>query len=245
MPPSDFNILGQSLATDNWDGSPVELAVRDSVAMPQTPNGSMILAFQNASEMNNAGKLALTSGSSQPQFLLAPGLALQPTILINNWQANNLNITNVSVNTNTPIWIAAYGPGMGGAAPTPLPTTGDAVPVAVDTTLKAVTLPQYMQLGFQANSAGLCLFAFIGGPQDTKGNNAYAIALNSQYGDTGPGHPTPAPAGYYATAGGNSYSFEFNWGTSVLFVAYFGSGSVLSGVPKVVTAAPTVTLQTL
>ncbi|MER9683204.1 hypothetical protein NKJ50_28100 [Mesorhizobium sp. M0115] len=150
---------------------------------------------------------------------------------------NNLNLTNVSVNTNTPIWIAVYGPGMG-AAPTPLPTTGDAGPVAVDTTLKAATLPQYMQLGFQANSAGLCLFAFIGGPQDTKGNNAYAIALNSQYGDTGPGHPTAAPAGYYATAGGNSYTFEFNWGTSVLFVADFGSGSVLSNTQEEVTDDP-------
>jgi hypothetical protein len=244
MPPSNFNILGQSLANGNWDGSPVELAVRDSVAMPQTSDGSMIVAFQNASEMNNAGKLAMTSGSSPPRFLIAPALALQPTILINNWQANNLNLTNISVNTNTPIWIAAYGPGMG-SPPTPLPTTGDAVTVAVDSTLKAVTLPQYMQLGFHANSAGLCLFAFIGGPQDTKGNNAYTIALNSQYGDTGPGHATPAPAGYYATVGGNNYTFEFNWGSSVLSVAYFGSGSVVSGIPKVVGAAPTVTLQAL
>ncbi|MFD2058373.1 hypothetical protein ACFSQT_36400 [Mesorhizobium calcicola] len=244
MPPSDFTILGQSLVNDNWDGSPVELAVRDSVAMPQTPNGSMILAFQNASELNNDGKLAMTSGSNPPQFLLARALALQPTILINNWQANNLTLTNVSVNAKTPIWIAAYGPGMG-AAPTPLPTNGDAIPVAVDTTLKAVTLPQFMQLGFQTNSPGLCLFAFIGGPQDSKGNNAYAIALNSQYGDTGPGQPTAAPPGYYGTTGGNNYTFEFNWGTSVLFVAYFGSGSVLSGLPKVVTAAPTVTLQAL
>ncbi|MER9825736.1 hypothetical protein NKJ50_28105 [Mesorhizobium sp. M0115] len=34
--------------------------------------------FQNASEMNNVGKLALTSGSSQPQFLLAPGWLCSP-----------------------------------------------------------------------------------------------------------------------------------------------------------------------
>lgn len=244
MPPSDFSILGQSLTATNWDGSPLELAVRDSAAMSQTPDGSMILAFQNGSQMNNAGKLALTSGGSQPQFLVAPALALQPTILIDNWQANNLNLTNISLNTNTPIWIGAFGPGMG-APPATLPTTGDAVPVALYSTLKAITLPQNMQLGFQANSSALCLFAFIGGPQDANGNNAYAIALNSQYGDTGPGHTTAAPAGYYATAGGNNYSFEFNWGSAVLFIAYFGSGSVAGGTPRVMTTAPTVTLLAL
>ncbi|RUW46367.1 hypothetical protein EOA32_31770 [Mesorhizobium sp. M1A.F.Ca.ET.072.01.1.1] len=243
MPPSKFNILGQSLTATDWDGSPTTLAVRDGVSMPQTPNGSMILAFQNASLMNNAGKLALTTGSSQPQFLPAPALVLQPTVLIKNWQANNLNLTNVSTAVKTPIWIAAYGPGIG-ATPATL-TAGHPVSVAVYTTLQAVTSPQYMQLSFQANSGGLCLFAFLGGPQDANGNNAYAIALNSQYGDTGPGHPMPAPPGYYATAGGNTYGFEFNWGTSVLFVVYFGSGSVMSQVPKEVTALPTVSLQAL
>ncbi|GLS22427.1 hypothetical protein GCM10007874_54450 [Labrys miyagiensis] len=204
----------------------------------------MILAFQNISEMNNAGKLALTSGSSQPQFLLAPALALQPTILINNWQANNLNLANISANTNTPIWIAAFGPGLG-SPPQSLPTTGDAVPVTLYTTLKATTVPSFMQLGFQANSGGLCLFAFIGGPQDAHGNNAYAIALNSQYGNTGPGYATPAPAGYYATTSGNSYSYDFNWGSSLLFVYYFGSGSVVTDIPKARVTAPTVTLVSL
>jgi len=244
MPPSNFSILGQSVATPNWNGSPMTLAWRDSATMQQTSDGSMILAFQNTSEMNNAGKLGITSGSSQPQFLLAPALALQPTILINNWQANNLNLTNVSVNTNTPIWIAAFGPGIG-AAPAPLPNDGTAAPVAVNDALKGVTKPAYMQLGFQANSADLCLFAIIGGPQDAKGNNAYAVALNSQYGNTGPDYTTPAPAGYYATTGGNSYTFEFNWGSSVLFVYYFGSGAVISGIPKLMDTAPTVTLQGL
>jgi hypothetical protein len=241
MPPATFNILGQSVVTPNWTGSPMTLALRDSATMPQTSNGSMIVAFQNTSVLNNAGKLGLTSGSSQPQFLPAPALALQPTILINNWQANNLNLTNVSVATDTPIWIGAFGPGIG-AAPATLPNDGTAVPVAVNDALQGTTKPRFMQLGFQANSGDLCLFAFIGGPQDTKGNNAYAIALNSQYGNTGPDYTTPAPAGYYATTGGGNYTFEFNWGSSALFVYYFGSGAVVSGIPRLMDAAPTVTL---
>jgi hypothetical protein len=241
MPPSNFSSLGQPPATINWNGSPTTLAVQQRAVMAQTSNGSMILAFQNISEMNNAGKLSLTSGGSQPQFLAAPALALQPTVLINNWQANNLNLANISANTNTPIWIAAFGPCLG-SPPQTLPTNGDAVPVALYTALKATTDPNWMQLGFQANSGGLCLFAIIGGPQDANGNNAYAIALNSQYGNTGPGTAKPAPPGYYATTSGNSYSYEFNWGSSLLFVYYFGSGSVLADVPKAGDAPPTVTL---
>jgi len=240
-PPSGFNILGQSLVETNWNGAPLTLAVRDSATMQPTSNGSMILAYQNTSQMNNSGKLALTSGGSQPQFLVAPALLLQPMVLINNWQGNNLTLTNTSVSTNTPIWIAAFGPGYG-AKPAILPITGDPIAVALYSTLSATTVPQWMQLGFHANSADLCLFAFIGGPQDASGNNAYAIALNWQYGDTGPGTAKAAPAGYYATAGGNSYSFEFKWGTALVYIAYFGSGAIASGSPKVMTTAPTVTL---
>jgi hypothetical protein len=242
MPPSDFNILGQSLVETNWNGSPLTLAFRDSATMSPTSNGSMILAYQNTSQFNNDGRLSLTSGGSQPQFLRAPALLMQPMVVINNWQGSNLTLTNISAVAGTPIWIAAYGPGYG-ATPATLPITGEPVAVAVYGTLKAITVPQWMQLGFQANSSGLCLFAFIGGPQDKSGNNAYAIALNSPCGDTGPGTVTPAPDGYYATAGGNSYSFNFNWGTAIVYVAYFGSGSVASKSSKMMIAPPTVTLE--
>lgn len=241
MPPERFAILGQSLAVDNWNGAPLTLAVHDSAIMPQTTDGSMILAFQNASTMNNAGKLALTSGGGQPQFLLVPALLQQPSVMISNWHANNLNLTNISVAANTPIWIEAYGPGMPGQTPAPLPI-GTPVPVAVGGTLQTVTSPRNMQLCFQAQT--LSLFAIIGGPADINGNNAYAVAVNSSSGDTGPGTGNPAPQGYYGTAGGNNYSFEFNWGSSVLFVASFGSGTIvpdkLAG-----TTAPTVMLQAL
>jgi hypothetical protein len=76
-----------------------------------------------------------------------------------------------------------------------------------------------MQLIFTSNTANLTLVSVIGGPADASGNNAYVIALNSPSGNTGPGNGVPAPQGYYATAGGNSYSLEFNWGSSVVYVA--------------------------
>lgn len=213
-----YDILGANASNSKWDGSPTTLAVHDSAAMPQTTNGSMVFAYQNTATLNNAGKLALTSGGSQPTFLIAQALLFQPSILVNNWQANNLNVTNISVAAATPIWIEAFGPGLPGQKPV-------ALPVNTSTTLnpggvaQGTSNPNWMQLGLSTNTGQLVIAAVVGGPPDTSGNNAYAIALNSPSGNTGPGTGTPAPQGYYATSGGNSYSFEFNWSSSVVYVA--------------------------
>ncbi len=224
-PASRYSILGRLETTANWTGTGLSLAVHDGASMAQTPNGSMIFSFQNQSPMNNQGKLALTSGGSAPNFYAAPALAGQPQILTHNWQANNLNVTNVSANSDTPIWIEAYGPGIG-TPPQTLPI-GSAVPIAPSGTLEGLTNPNWMQLIFQFNSSQLAVFGFIGGPQDASGNNAYVVAVNSRSGDTGPGTGKPAPPGYFATVAGNTYSYEFNWGASKLFVAYFGSANVI------------------
>jgi hypothetical protein len=78
--------------------------------------------------------------------------------------------------------------------------------------------PNWMQLQFTASSANLEILAVVGGPQIVQGNNAYVLALNSPFGDTGPNTGYPAPPGYYATAAGNSYSFPFNWGAALVYV---------------------------
>jgi hypothetical protein len=174
-------------------------------------------------------------------------MAEQPQILTHNWLANNLNVTNVSANADTPIWIEAYGPGIG-TPPQTLPI-GPSVPVAPNGTLEGVTNPNWMQLIFQFNSSQLAVFGFIGGPQDASGNNAYVVAVNSPSGDTGPGTSAPAPPGYFATVRGNTYSYEFNWGASRLFVAYFGSASVIppmfAALRPAAEVQPTVTLLSL
>lgn len=193
--------------------------------MTPTPDGSMMFAFQNMSEQNNEGKLALTSGGGPPAIYTSPALLVQPRVLVGNWQGNSLTITNISTVQNTPIGIEAFGPGIG-TPPQPL-LIGEPVSVAPSGTLKGMTNPNWMQLGFQFNASQLAVFGFIGGPVDATGNNAYVVAVNSPCGDTGPGTGKPAPPGYFATAGGNNFSYEFNWGASVLFVAYFGSAVVL------------------
>ncbi len=212
-----FQVLGAALSTTTWDGSPVTISPPDGVTMPQTTNGSMVLAYQNNATMNNNGKLALTSGGSQPIFLSVQALLMQPSILVQNWGANNLNITNISPAAATPIWLEAFGPGLPGQKPVPLPI-GTPIKLSPTAVAQGNSSPNWMQLILTSNTSNLTVLSIIGGPE-ISGSNAYVIALNSSFGNTGPGTGNPAPQGYYATAGGNSYSLEFNWSSSAVYVA--------------------------
>lgn len=221
-----FAIVGLNTVTDAWDGSPLVLQVNQSVTMQQTPNGSVVFAYLNQSTQNNSGDLILTSGGSAPMPLTAPALTNQPSILTQNWKSNNLTVTNVSANSNTPIRIQAVGPGMPGTTPLNLPT-GTPLPLDPGATAQTNALPQYMQLNFQNTNGQLAIFVLIGGPPDSSGNNAYVISVNASS-NTGPPSSQPAPPGYYATTTNNSYVYTFNWGSSTVFVANM-SGLTSSG----------------
>ncbi|QAY75873.1 hypothetical protein [Sphingosinicella sp. BN140058] len=235
-----YALLGRPESTAPWDGDPVTLQQYDSVSMPQTPNGSMMLAYINRSLRNSEGKLAWTSGSSAPTILVAPALALAPTVLVDNWQGNNLTLTNISVGSDTPIGVEAFGPGIG---PTPetLPIGPPGVQIAAGQAAQGATTGGYMQLGFQQEDGNPAMFGFIGGPAGSDGNNAYVIAINSPLGNSGPGTPNPAPPGYFATSAGNAWSYELKWPSSVLYVANFGAATLVP--PSMIAATmPTITL---
>lgn len=208
-----YELLGQNSINNNWNGSPVTLNVNESVSMPQTPNGTMIFGYFNQSTQNNSGTLIATSGAGAPTSLTAPANSLQPSIWMNNWQANNLNVTNTSANANTPIWVSAFGPGVPGQYPLSLPSDGTPVPLVPAQSAQGNALPRYMQLVMTCNAATLAIFAIIGGPGT---NNGYVISVNAAY-NSGP-DGQPPPKGYYATTTGNSYPFSFNWGSSLVYV---------------------------
>jgi hypothetical protein len=214
---SPFQIIGQNMVDAAWNGIGTTLAVNQTVGMPQTPNGTTILGWINQSTTNNAGTLSVTSGGSAPIFPDAPALAAQPSLLMNNWQANNLNVTNISANNNTPIWVCLYGPGVPGQSPMVLRTDGTPLGLATGQSAAATALPQYMRLYLTGTSPRLCIFAIIGGPTDVSGNTGYVIAVNASA-TTGPGTGMPPPAGYYATTTGNAYAFPFNWGSQRIYV---------------------------
>jgi len=220
----EFQIIGRNMTNASWNGAQMQLQQHASVNMPQTPNGSMVFVYMNQATMNNAGQLSLTSGGSQPVFLPAQALANAPSIYVRNWSGNNLGVTNTSAQTATPILIAAYGPGMPGQTPLPLPSNGTAVSLVTGRSAQGNALAQYMQLALQATTSGLTIMAVVGGPLDETGNNAYVIQLNAAAntgpggGPAGPPPVTPAPDGYYATTTSNNYGFNFNWGAFSVYV---------------------------
>jgi hypothetical protein len=196
--------------------------------MPRTTDGSMVFAYENKSTQNSQGTLSITSGGGAPSFLSAPALANQPSILVKNWQANNLSVTNISPpGSNTPILIRAIGPGMPGQKTLTLPTDGTPVNLRTYQSAQGKALPQWMQLILQLNESQSGTFALIGGPVDGSGNNAYVFAVNAAA-NTGPGTGVPPPAGYYATTTSNYDTYQFNWGSSTIFVVNLSSETAQS-----------------
>ncbi len=212
-PKAFFELIDRATVEANWNGIGATLATGQNLVMPQTANGSMIFAWVNQSTTNNAGQISITSGGSGPEFFNAPALSAQPLILIHNWRANNLSVTNISFNQNTPIWISAFGPGAPGQTSQPLPMDGTPVSLATGQNAAGDTLPQNMQLVLRSNTPTLCIFGVIGGPTDAGGNNGRAVAVNAAN-DTGPGTGVAPPDGYYATTTANSLAMIINWGGS-------------------------------
>lgn len=215
-----FAIIGLNSVTTDWDGSRMTLEVNQSVTMVQTPNGTMLFAWENVSLQNNQGALMVTSGSSLPTPLNAYALTYQPCTWVNNWKANNLTVTNVSANATTPIVIQAYGPGLGSAltleASTPLQ-------VASGQAATGTVLPQNYQLVMQVSGGVLGVIVVIGGPLDDKGNNGYVFGVNVPSLPPASGCPTT----YNHKSTTNTYVYTFNWGSSVIYVANMSASSVV------------------
>ncbi len=224
----EFEVIDRFTNTVPWTGAPVTLQPNDGANMPQTTVGSMILVWVNLSKKNNAGTLSWTSGGSAPSFLSAPALQNRPDILVNNWNGNNLSITNVSLTgSNTPIWAAAYGPGIPGNVPQALKSNGTPVQLSTLATAQGATLPRWMQLSFSNGSGNLTVVVIIGGPPDRSGNNAYLISLND-VANTGPGTGVTPPPGFYATTTGNTASFQLNWNGASVYVAAMSPSTALN-----------------
>ncbi len=199
----------QSGDNTTWDGSPATIN-QDQSKQLSAPNGTLVFAYQNTGTTTSAGEVTLTSGGGQPTSLPAPAGTNQPEIYTHNWQGNNLNVSNTS-DSATPIWIAAMGPGQKGVTPTNLPADGTSVTVDQGKAVQGTAVARYMRLNLRAPSGNLTIFAIVGGPTDSGGNNAHVIAVNAA-------QDTPPP-GYYAATSNNYYSYQFNWGSATVFVA--------------------------
>jgi hypothetical protein len=224
---AEFQLLGQNSVNTAWNGTGIQLLVGQSAQMPQTPNGTLVFGWFNMTLQNNAGELSLSSGGGSPSFLPAPALAARPSILLNNWAANNLNVTNISPNPNTPVWISAYGPGVPGQFPAPL-NVGTAVRIGTTQSVQGPTNPQTMRLVLTVSSPTLGIFAVVGGPPNASGSNGYVMSVNDAQ-NSGPGTGVTAPVGYYSTAVGNTATFVFNWQGATIYVVNMSSSSTTVG----------------
>lgn len=228
-----FQSIERNSISESWNGSSITLNPNDNVSMPQTPSGALVLAYQNTATQNNPGTLAITSGVGAPTILPAPALAGVPSILVMNTSGENLSIVNISPPTlNVPIWVEVFAPGLPGQACLNLPNDGTSISLETAQCSQATVLPSWMQIILQANTANPTVFAIIGGPHNATNTNAYVISINDAInGNTGYGtNPFAQPqAGYFATTSSNLFTYEINWGNSMLYIANMSSASTASG----------------
>lgn len=209
---------------DTWNGARTVLAIDEHVGMPQTPDGTLVVGYLNQSTLNNQGQIAVTSGGGAAVFYPVPALQQMLSLLVCNWQADNLRITNTSDASATPILVQAFGPGIPGATPVNLPVNSS-IALGVAQAAQGPSKPKPSLLRFQANSGALTIVAIIGGPANPPDqNNAYVIALNA---------PQAVPTeGYYAVVAGNSYDFPIKWGAVMVYIANL---SPVGAAPVIVT----------
>jgi hypothetical protein len=141
----------------------------------------------------------------------------RPSFLIDNWRANNLHVTNLSINDNTPIRIQMIGPGIPGTSPRPLHLDGRWLALRPGAAAEAMTIPIPWRLLVRNTSGSMTDVVVIGGPLDASANNGYAVEVNAGA-ITGPPTTVPPPPGFYATTTDNAYTFPLSWGSSTLFV---------------------------
>lgn len=180
------------------NAAPVTISTNESTGINQTLDGYMILTVQNLS--SSKATVLYSSGGTTPQQIEIEGGDNAPQIVIYNWAANNLNVTNLSSKAGTEVAIGLYGLG----TPTrPLPVN------------EQIDLTQYMSAGrktpasfaalqlasFGSSQATLFFVFSVGRPV------AYALNVND---------PSAYPG--YVTDAGNQKRILNNWQGRDLFV---------------------------
>jgi len=208
-------MIGQQLV-GNWDGSPQTLDQYAGLTMQNPPNGSTVLGFWNQATQNNDGSLLVGSQGTANSYDV-PALANGPSILVNNWQAQPVTVTNMSASAATPIGVEMYGPGIPGIYPVSLPVSTP-VQLFPGDTAQGQAQPGSMVLQLTATPGSTATVVIIGGPVSGS-SNAYVYGLNMA---SAPPSPTP----YTKTTSGSTLTTPtFNWGSSTIFVANLASAN--------------------
>ncbi|AKQ68344.1 hypothetical protein A176_005256 [Myxococcus hansupus] len=180
------------------NAAPVNISTNESTGINQTLDGYMILTIQNLS--SSKATVLYSSGGSTPQQVEIEGGDNAPQIIINNWGANNLSVTNLSNRDETEVAVGLYGLG----TPTESLPAGESVELKQYTSAGAKTPAKFaaLQLAAGASSETTLFFVFsVGKPV------AYALNVNDP--DYFPG---------YITSASNQTRITNNWQGRDLFV---------------------------
>lgn len=182
-----------------WDGSPQTILEYQAVEMPATPTCLIVLAAYNTDSRANDGEIAISSGGSKPTFLELPALTNQPVLVADDYQGNNLKITNTAT---APVCLEIFAPGFG--KPEPLP---DGTVLLLPSRMSRATTAQarYQQLVMK-NSSGQTSFLFY------EGTTAALYTVNASA-------PPNVPNLECHSVPGNTAKVMDNWGAQTLYVA--------------------------
>ncbi|MFT4926168.1 MAG: hypothetical protein ACI8WB_002266 [Phenylobacterium sp.] len=195
------NLIDSSNSTaERWDGKPKTLGPKETVHL-QSPNGEIIIAYTNTSEINNVANLSVTAGGSFHQTLAAQANQNAPSIIIENFGSNIVSLSNRSAQSD--IEITAYAPGFDKSGELP----DDAIfhDLAPYQSLKAITKTRFQELTLKAEQDYTIFGVFVG-------TDAQVYCVN-----------TPSDAGvpvedYSKVVPDNKYKIEKNFRGKTLYV---------------------------
>ncbi|WP_330961243.1 hypothetical protein [Photobacterium sp. 53610] len=99
----------------DWNGKPLTITNKmNSYNLKNTINGDTVLVMQNVSNSSGNVVLKITSGGSIiKEFTLSPNTDGLPTLLVHDYQGQNINLEVTSESEETlAVKVAAVGPGM-------------------------------------------------------------------------------------------------------------------------------------
>ena len=188
-----------------WDGSGRRLSAGETLHMPKTPDGPLVVAYRIAPKLNQMATLTLTTPGKPPKIvMIQPGADL-PGIVTRDWAGQELFVTNISHADGIEIWVTAMGV-IPGKDFEDLPENETRV-FGSGQSAQIPTQVGFQQVLVDAQSPEQTLFALIVGASANEDSKALVFAAYAED-NTGPGTEKEPPPGYYATTTASNFSYE-------------------------------------
>lgn len=176
-------LLGSPIpfSVPDWDGTPIELRPGETVNLPFTPHGDLLVTIFNPDLVAGKGAFSWSTGGFPPQEIDVPASTLSPAVVLHNWKGNNLKVANTSTGRRPQLCVNAWSPGRNN--PQTLPASGAMVPSSPNSALQSDDLNGWYSLTL-GSTQDYCAFAVF------HGANAQIACVNFVDSLTLPPHDT-------------------------------------------------------